>query len=168
QRRRTMPTIHRQLTWLAAAVSLLTVSPLAQEHQHATSQEKLGTVHFETSCAAAAQPQFDRAMALLHSFEFGQAIQGFTSALEADPGCSIGHWGIALARWGNPFAAVIRPPAQLQQGLDAITAAQKTPPKTERERGYVGAAAKLYVDFDKLDQRARVVSYSQAMADLSA
>ena len=163
-----MSTINRQLASLAAASALLTASLVAQEHQHATSPEKLGTVHFETSCTAAAQPQFDRAMALLHSFEFGAAIQGFTATLTADPGCSIANWGIALARWGNPFAVVVRQPAQLQQGLDAIAQAQKTPARTERERGYVGAASKLYVDFDKTDQRTRVVAYSQAMGDLSA
>jgi hypothetical protein len=152
---------------LAAAGALAAASLGAQDHQHGT-PEKLGTVHFETSCAAAAQVQFDRAMALLHSFEFGPAIQGFSSTLAADPGCSIANWGIALARWGNPFAVVVRQPPQLQQGLDAIALAQKRPAKTERERGYVSAAAKLYVDFDKTDQRARVLAYSQAMGDLSA
>jgi len=158
----------RRLAWLAAAGLLFTPALVAQDHQHATTPEKLGTVHFETSCAAAAQPQFDRAMALLHSFEFGQAIQGFQSTLAADPGCSIADWGIALARWGNPFAVVVRAPAQLQQGLDAIVLAQKTPAKTERERGYVAAASKLYVDFATIDQRTRVVAYSQAMGELSA
>ena len=47
----------------------------AQEHQHAGAAEKVGTVSFETSCSAAAQPQFNRAVALLHSFEFGRAIE---------------------------------------------------------------------------------------------
>ncbi|HKW01779.1 MAG TPA: hypothetical protein VJN96_18265 [Vicinamibacterales bacterium] len=163
-----MISIHPRLTALAAAGSLFTATVVAQDHQHATSPEKLGTVHFETSCSAAAQPAFNRAMALLHSFEFGQAIQGFQSTLAADPACSIADWGIALARWGNPFAVVVRPPAQLQQGLDAIALAQKTPAKTERERGYVSAAARLYTDFDKIDQRTRVVAYSQAMGELSA
>jgi hypothetical protein len=160
--------IPRGLAAVVVAGSLAAVSVVAQEHQHPAAPEKLGTVHFETSCQPAAQPQFDRAMALLHSFEFGPAIQGFTSALAADPGCSIASWGIALARWGNPFAAVVRQPPQLQQGLDAITLAQKTPARTERERGYIGAAAKLYVDFDKIDQRTRVVGYCEAMEKLAA
>src|SRR5687767_1401447 len=71
--------------------------------------EKLGTVHFENSCSAAAQPQFDRAVALLHSFEFGQAIAAFTDTLKTDPRCAMAQWGIALSRWGNPFGANIRP-----------------------------------------------------------
>jgi hypothetical protein len=131
-------------------------APFAQQHQHPAG-DKLGTVHFETSCAAAAQPSFDRAMALLHSFEFGSAITAFNETLKADPSCAMAHWGIAMARWTNPYSASIRPPAQLQQGLDAITLARKAGAKTERERAYIDAAAKLYTDAGTLDQRARIV-----------
>jgi hypothetical protein len=78
------------------------------------------------------------------------------------------HWGIALARWGNPFAAVLRQPPQLQQGLDAISHAQQATTATRREREYIAAAAKLYVNSDTTDQRTRVVAYSQAMEQLAA
>ena len=54
------------------------------------------------------------------------------------------HWGIAIARWTQPFAATIRPPQQLQAGLEAITKARAAGAKTERERAYIEAAAKLY------------------------
>jgi hypothetical protein len=158
---------HRWLAGVMTASAMAVASIVAQDHQHATSPEKLGTVHFETSCQASAQSQFDRAMALLHSFEFATAIQGFNSTLAADPSCAIAHWGIALARWGNPFAATIRQPPQLQQGLDAISHAQQATTATKRERDYVAAAAKLYVSFDTTDQRTRVVAYSQAMEQLA-
>jgi tetratricopeptide (TPR) repeat protein len=145
----------------------LVAAPIAQQHEHAAG-EQLGTVHFPTSCNPSAQDPFDRAMALLHSFEFGLAIEGFTAAVKADPSCAIAYWGIALARWTNPFAATIRPPAQIQQGLEAIRHAEQIGAKTDRERAYIAAASKLYVDADRLDQRARVVSYEQAMADCAA
>jgi hypothetical protein len=153
--------------WIVAVSTALSAVPLAQEHQHGTA-EKLGKVHFETSCAAPAQPGFDRAMALLHSFEFGPAIEGFNAALAADPGCAIAEWGIAIARWSNPFAAMIRPPAQLRQGLDAIEQGERIGAKTERERGYLAAAAILYRDADRVDQAARLAAYEQAMASLAA
>src|SRR3972149_7013380 len=94
-------------------------APLAQEHQHVAG-EKLGTVHFPTSCSAPAQQQFDRAMTFLHSFEFGPAMAGFNATAKADSSCAIAYWGIAVARWSNPFAATIRQPVQIQQGLAAI------------------------------------------------
>jgi hypothetical protein len=143
-----------------------TTAPLAQDHQHAG--DRLGTVHFETSCTAPAQSAFDHAMALLHSFEFGPAIAGFTQAAAADSGCAMAYWGLAIARWTNPFAATIRPPAQIQQGLDAIAAARRANPKTDRERAYIEAAAALYADAATRDQRARVVAYEQKMAALAA
>jgi hypothetical protein len=149
------------------AAAIAGIPAAAQEHQHPAG-EKLGTVHFETSCTPAAKPDFDRAMALLHSFEFGSAIAGFTKAVAADPGCTIAYWGIALSRWSNPFSLNVRPPAQLEQGLSAIREAEKRAPKTERERAYVAAAAKLYQNAATMDQRARVLAYSQAMADLAA
>jgi len=146
---------------------LFGIAPLAQQHQHPAG-ETLGTVNFKTSCNPAAQTEFNRAMTLLHSFEFGPAIEGYNAAAKADPSCAMAHWGIAIARWSNPFATGIRTPAQIQQGLAAIAAAQQAGPKTDREREYIAAAAKLYADADKLDQRARVLAYEQAMRDLAA
>src|SRR2546426_1440200 len=92
----------------------------AQEHEHgATPAGRVGTVHFTTLCSQTAQPTFDRAVALLHSFEFVHAIEGFNATLEADPTCAIAYWGIALSRWGNPFGVGLRPAGQLQQGREA-------------------------------------------------
>src|SRR5262245_23660207 len=87
----------------------------AQEHEHGPG-EKLGTVHFSTSCNEAAQKEFDRAVALLHSFQFSKAIQAFNGALKNDSTCGVAYWGIALSQWGNPFAAGLKEKSQLQAG----------------------------------------------------
>jgi hypothetical protein len=139
----------------------------AQEHQHAAG-EKLGTVHFETSCAPAAAAQFDRAIALLHSFEFGLAIRGFNGVLAADSNCAMARWGIALARWGNPMVPNLRAAAQLTQGRqDARAAAAMKARATPREQGYIDAVAKLYDNFETTTQQARVSAYERAMADVA-
>jgi hypothetical protein len=154
---------------LFAVVFALAAAAAAQDHQHAApGAEKLGTVHFATSCSAAAQPSFDRAVALLHSFEFGRAIAGFDATLKTDPDCGISYWGIALSRWSNPFAAGAKPAAALQQGRAAIERAKAAPPKTAREAAYVDAASKLYADFEHTPQSARVLAYRDAMAALAA
>jgi hypothetical protein len=157
-----------RLVMLALAGAVATASPGAQDHQHTAPGEQLGTVHFPTSCNAAAGPRFDHALALLHSFEFGPATEGFTETLAADPQCAIAYWGIALSRWTNPFSAGIRPPSQLQQGLDAITKARQAGAKTARERAYIEAAATLFARFETTDQRTRIVAYEQAMAGVAA
>jgi len=148
---------------------LFAVPAVAQEHQHgAAPAEKLGTVRFATSCNADAQPSFARAMALLHSFEFARAIEGFSAALKTDPSCAIAEWGIAMSRWSNPFAIGIRPAAQLQPGLDAVARAKAIGAKSERERAYIDAVSRLYADFDTIDQRSRVLAYRDAMAAVAA
>jgi hypothetical protein len=57
------------------AASLAASTPRAG----AQAPERLGTVNFPTSCSAAVQAQFERAVALQHSFWFGEAIKAFTS-----------------------------------------------------------------------------------------
>jgi tetratricopeptide (TPR) repeat protein len=159
----------RLLVTIGLSTTLVAATPLAmeQEHQHPAG-ETLGTVHFQTSCSAPAQQQFDRAMALLHSFEFGSAIEGFTAASRTDPTCAMAHWGIAISKWTNPFAMTIRTPGQIQQGLAAVRQAEQVGAKTERERAYIAAVSTLYVNADKLDQRQRVLAYEQAMRALAA
>src|SRR5712691_9101813 len=151
---------------LMVSLALLARSLPAQEHAHSPGAEQLGTVHFQTSCSPAVAPQFDRAVALLHSFEFGSSIKGFNDVLAADSTCAMARWGIALAQWSNPFAAGARSPALLERGKRAADdAARLASNATEREREYVSAFGALYGDYDHVDQRRRVVAYEQAMAD---
>ena len=140
---------------------------LAQDHQR-SSPERLGTVNFSTSCGEAVQPQFNRAVALMHSFQFARAIEGFNTILASDPSCAIAYWGIALSKWGNPFAAGLKPQAQLEQGLKAIQQARAAEAKTERERAYIEAVAHLYTDTATIDQRSRILAYENAMAGVTA
>jgi tetratricopeptide (TPR) repeat protein len=149
------------------AALLLPAPGFAQTHDHA-STETLGSVNFATSCNSAAQPQFNRAVALLHSFQFAHAIDAFHDTLATDPTCSIAYWGIALSSWGNPFDASLKPRAQLQQGLKAVEQAHTTPPKTERERAYVDAVAHLFTNTATTDQHSRTLAYENAMATVSA
>ena len=145
-----------------------TATGAAQVHVHPQG-ESLGTVHFPTSCKPATTAEFDRAVALLHSFEFGSAIRGFTTVLGADSTCAMAQWGIAMSRWTNPMATAARPPALLRQGKQAADAAVRLAARaTPRERLYVAAVAQLYTGVDRLDQPTRVHNYERSMAELVA
>jgi hypothetical protein len=96
---------------------------MAQEHQH-DNGEKLGAVHFATSCNEVAQMEFNRAVALLHSFQFSRAINGFNVVLADDPTCAIAYWGIALSDWTNPFALGIKDNGRLQLGRENVERGQ--------------------------------------------
>lgn len=153
---------------IAAILSVLAASRgMAQEHQHGTG-EKLGAVHFVTSCNGVAQKDMNRAVALLHSFQFGRAIEGFNVVLGEDATCAIAYWGIALSDWSNPFAPGLKDKGQLQLGRDSVKHGTAVGAKTERERAYLAAVGKLYSDFESTSQRARVLAYRDAMGDVAA
>jgi hypothetical protein len=163
------------LSILALMTFTLSAPIAAQEHDHGPTgaetgkpPEQLGKVHFETSCAPAVAPKFDRAVALLHSFWFPVAIDAFNDVLKADPGCSIAYWGIALSQWGNPFGANNRSPETLQGGWASAQKGLALGPKTRRERDYISAVGELYKDGAATDQRSRVLNYANAMEDLAA
>ena len=154
-----------------AALLLVAEGAAAQSHAHPPggAGERLGTVRFATSCAPAVAARFDRAVALLHSFEFGASIRAFEAVAAADPACAMAHWGIALSRWSNPMAVNVRTPAQLEPGRAAAAAAVRlSAAATARERGYAAAVSELYADHERVDQRARVLAYERAMARLVA
>jgi len=131
----------------------------------ARAQEKLGQVRFPVSCTAAAQQEFDRAVALLHSFWFDASAKAFAAVTQMDPGCGMGHWGSAMTLLGNPLAAPPTPKA-LQEGWAAVERAKIAGAKTAREREYIAAIEAFYKDSDKLDHRTRALAYEKAMESL--
>ena len=143
-----------------------------EEHQvHQTPQhvhersEKLGRVNFIVSCNPAAQRQFNRAVAWLHSFEYEEAEKAFTEVTVSDPRCAMGYWGVAISNyhqiWTPPTAA------ELQKGLSAVRKAKSVGASTQRERDYIAALELFYQDSDRLDHKMRTFAYSDAMEQLS-
>jgi hypothetical protein len=149
---------------LVLGLATLTAGPIRAQGKAA---ERLGTVRFVTSCAPAVQPQFDRAVALLHSFHLDAAVGAFTEVATADPACGMAHWGVAMAWLGNPLAA---PPSArgLKEGWAAVEKAKAAGAKTPRELEYIAAIETLYKDADKVDHRTRALAYEKQMEQLSA
>jgi len=129
--------------------------------------ERLGQVRFEVSCNASAQAEFNRGMALFHSFWFNPAISSFHKVLEADPGCGMADWGIAFMSMGNPFAWPANPKA-MQAAAAAMTDAERVGAKTQRERDYIAALGTFFKDWETADHRTRAVALQQAIEALAA
>lgn len=153
--------------------SLMVFSPHNQaqqaDHDHGTpSAAAIGStdVHFSTSCAAGTAENFNRGVALLHSFWFDEAIRTFESVLAVDPDCAMAHWGIAMAHWGNPFAGQRNGP-QLARGQAAVALAQATGSPTAREAALIAAVAILFSDNQPGSQGARTLAYEEAMAEIA-
>ena len=103
---------------------------------------KVGVVEFPTSCDPGVQPEFKRAVALLHSFFYEEARRVFRSVLHRDASCGIAHWGVAMT-WYHP---VWTPPTdeEFSAGVAAIEQARQIGGKTEIERDYVAALASFF------------------------
>jgi tetratricopeptide (TPR) repeat protein len=144
----------------AAFLTLVVKNPVA----HSAESDPLGQVQFPTSCQPGAQPSLEKGLALLHSFQYMQSEMSFSEAAKLDPKCAMAYWGKAMARyhqlWDFPQ------PGMLKEGLADIRQAQKLNAPTERERGYLAAAAGFYQDDAKLSQDERTTAYSLAMAQL--
>ena len=144
----------------ALLASVLTIS-LVPTALQAQAIGKVGEVGFPVSCSAEAQQQFTRAVALLHSFWYEEAVKAFTGVAETDPSCAMAYWGVAMSNWYPLWY----PPsaAALKAGSDAVAKAQSIGAKTDRERDYIDAIATFYRDSDRLDNRTRSVAYEKAM-----
>jgi tetratricopeptide (TPR) repeat protein len=160
----------RPTTFVLAALCALSI-PLAarahEEHVHeAPNPETLGTVHFPVSVDAAAQREFDRAVALLHSFEYEQAERGFRSLAGRDPGCAMAYWGIAMCNYHPIWGPTTQ--ADFERGRAAADTATSLGGKTDREQSYIAAIGIYYKDADRLDAPARRIAYEKAMERLHA
>jgi len=138
-------------------------SPLcvAAQHQHdPLTEQQLGTVHFPTSCDPQVQKQFERGVALLHSFAVGTAETTFRQVALDDPHCAMAHWGIAatFSRWAGPDDK------QRKSGWDEIKTA-KSMHATPRERDYIAAEATVYAHPEKKDDKSGE-KYLKAMEKL--
>jgi tetratricopeptide (TPR) repeat protein len=129
--------------------------------------DRFGRVLFKTSCTPEAQKQFERALAMLHSFYFPETVKAFTAIPETDPACAIAYWGIAISQRPNPLVGPFDA-ATLKRGLDAIEKGEAVGAKTPRERDWLAAAKEYFKDYDKVDQDTRARNYARAMEALAA
>src|ERR1043166_7887461 len=84
--------------WMSAGAAMPALA-----HDVDGSGAKLGKVHFEVACNAAAQKDFDLAMAYYHSFAWAQISDPLDHVLKADSTCGMAHWARALSLLDNPF-----------------------------------------------------------------
>ncbi len=131
----------------------------AQHHE-------LGTVSFPTTCDPKVQAEFERGVAMLHSYWFNYAGKTFQSVLQQDPTCAMAFWGIALDLLGNSLSGP--PSAQAARNAwETLEKARSVAVKSERERAWIDAIRAYFRDHDKLPVETRLIAYNNAMAKLA-
>src|SRR5260370_31379962 len=99
----------RAMLFLTLAV--FSSAPILRAQEKTAEPEELGKVHFPVSCTSAAQQQFDRAVAMQHSFWVLPAANAFAEVAKSDPDCALADWGIAINLRANPPSAPPTPAA---------------------------------------------------------
>src|SRR5215467_4589486 len=128
--------------------------------------EKLGKVSFPTSCDPKVQAEFDRGVAMLHSYWFLYARRTFEGILQQDPTCAIAYWGVAMDYLGNTLATTPTR-EEAQKGWEALEKARAAGPKTQRERDWIGALSGYFRDHDKTPVDVRLTAYNAAMEQMA-
>lgn len=154
---------------LRLALILALVFPalsLAQEEHSHPAPEKLGAVSFPTACKPGTQGEFNRAVALLHSFVYRAAEVAFLSVAEQDPHCAIAHWGIAMTHfhqlWDLPPS-----PADTSIAQQEIKHAAMLEEASARERGFIHALSLVFNDAATVPYNTRALNYEIAMHELA-
>jgi hypothetical protein len=147
---------------LRRATFVFLISTLALARQQPG--EQLGAVSFPISCQSSVQAKFQRAIALLHSFGYNAAQAQFREIEDEDPACAMAYWGDAMTLyrqlWDRPSKE------DLEQGHSLIEKAKRIGGKTDRERGYLDAAAAFYTNQETATYETRTAAYSQALERL--
>jgi len=135
-------------------------------HHHTLTEDEVGSVHFTTSCSKRIEGSFNRAVALLHSFQYEQARQAFVELFSLDSNCAMAQWGVAMSHyhglWDNGDTAAGRQALQRAQEI-----ACSNPKTTTREKAYINALAEIYrTDGNNKDENAH--AFEQAMGALQA
>src|SRR5438034_4685885 len=140
-------------------------SPAAtHEHEHPV-PEKLGVVSFQTSCSANVQKEFERAVALLHSFAYSAAEKAFREVIAKDPNCALAHWGVAMTYFHQLWEPYVAP-EDIAYGQLEIDQAQRIG-GSEKERGFIDALSTIYAKADSVPYRERANAYTLAMGKLA-
>jgi tetratricopeptide (TPR) repeat protein len=156
----------KYVSLLSLASVLLSCPLLAQEeHHHTQPLGRIGQVSFPITCDQSVQKEFDRGLALLHSFWCEEAQKSFKEVLDQDPHCAIAYWGQAMSiyrpLWNRPTAS------DLQNDRKLIQLGQSIDGNSRRERNYIDALAVFYGD-DNRDYQKRSADYCDVMQKLFA
>lgn len=124
--------------------------------------EKLGKLSFSTSCDPKVQAEFERGVAMIHSYWFTIARKTFEGVLSQDPNCAMAHWGVAMDILGN---TLVGPPTRENANAAwvELEKARAVGAKTERERDWIEALSAYYRDHDKTPVDVRLAAYKAAM-----
>jgi tetratricopeptide (TPR) repeat protein len=162
---------------VTALLGIFVFTAYAQSDPQPGDLRGVGKVTFPITCAPDVQSDFERGVALLHSFFYEEARRVFTSIAERDPKCAMAQWGIAMTWWHPIWTPPT--PDEMRTGKAAIEKAMSLKAGSDRERGFITALNIYYNTPDTssgapvgqschgpVGPRDRVLAYENAMREV--
>src|ERR1700739_4757149 len=154
----------KRLVLILTAVCLFVHTAPADDdthHHEDMTPEQLGTVHFPTTCVIEVQAQFERGVALLHSFWYEEAEKQFNQIVEEDPHCAMAHWGVAMSLWHQLWNHPDR--KTIKKGMAEVRKAKAMRATDDCERGYISAMDAFYSGSKHRTFHDRATAYTKVM-----
>jgi tetratricopeptide (TPR) repeat protein len=126
----------------------------------------LGSVSFQTSCKPQVKKEFNRAVALLHSFWLDEAERTFKAVAKRDPGCAMAQWGVAMTNFNQVNGGPT--PAGVVAANQALAKADVAREKDAREAVYIGTLHSFFDGYVEKDFQTYAEQYSGAMSKVAA
>ncbi|QDT57060.1 Tetratricopeptide repeat protein [Caulifigura coniformis] len=116
-----------------------------------------------TAANAEAKQWFNQGLMLLYAFNHDEAIHAFRAAVDADPGCAMAHWGIALAVGPHINFPLMTPQKSALAWSELQLARQHSANGTEVEKALIEALASRYAEKPPEDRVPLDKAYAEAM-----
>ncbi len=137
-----------------------------QTEQQAPLLDNLGNHHYPIAThSKLAQRYFDQGLILAYGFNHAEAARSFRASARLDPNCAMCYWGIAYVLGPNINAAMEKDAvSEAWQAMEkAVSLSQKA---TEKERAYIQALAKRYVQTPVENRKSLDLAYANAMREV--
>jgi tetratricopeptide (TPR) repeat protein len=122
--------------------------------------------HPVTTNSKEAQQFFNQGLVLAYGFNHAEAARSFREAARLDPDCAMAYWGVAYVLGPN-----INAPMNPDHNKDAMEALHKAislkDKASEKERAYIDALSKRYVDNPPEDRKPLDLAYADAMREVA-
>jgi tetratricopeptide (TPR) repeat protein len=126
----------------------------------------LGSVSFQISCKSQVKEEFNRAVALLHSFWLDEAERTFKAVAIRDPDCAMADWGVAMTNFnqvnGGPTSVGV---AAANKALAKADVAHEKDPM---ETAYIQALHSFFDGYAESDFQTHAERYAVAMSQVAA
>lgn len=157
----------RPLLLAVAATGIVSLPPVSFATPKEPFHEGLGSYRLRiTTDSSLAQKYFDQGMAFLHGFNHGAAIRSFRAAVEADPGCAMAHWAIALASGPHINFSAVPPDAAALAWSELEIARKHAAGATPFEQRLIEALGARYANPQPEDRTPLDAAYADAMREV--